>query len=973
MRPSIRKKEKTPGFFLRVLFLALLVLVGRGGMSFGEDGRNLEPDSRILPEDSLAVWPHETGDLAPDPALHFGRLANGFRYVLMKNREPRDRVSMHLNVQVGSAYEREDEQGLAHFLEHMLFNGSTHFAPGELVKYFQRIGMQFGPDANAHTGFFETVYDILLPKGEAKDIDEALVVFKDFAQGALLLESEIDRERQVVLAEKRERDSAPYRTYVEVSKFEFKDSILSRRFPIGTQEVLLALDRRRVRAFYDRWYRPDKMILVMVGDFEVKAAVSRITAHFGDLAPRSGKPEEPDLGKIRHVGIQPFYHFEAEAGSTEVGIGVMQSVPRRPDTRASRLAAWKKEAAHRMVQDRLDAVLASADPPFSSASIGAGLFAQEVEYAQIGAQCNPDQWKNAFSQLERTLRKALVFGFTESETRRMKQEIAAELDIAVKGAATRNSRYLARKLISSLNNGKVFLSPEQEKALLEDAVSSLTPQAAHAALVQAWAANHRLLVVTGNASVSGPDLPPAAQIRAAFEESRMTAVNKPAFEEAVRFPYLPEPEKPGEILRRIRIPELDILQVDFQNGVRLNLKKTDFAANEVRATLAFGYGRSGEPEDQAGLGVFAEAQVNESGLGRLNRHELDRALAGRTAQVAFRVSEDRFELKGTSATEETRLLFQLMAAHLLDPAFRPEAERLILERFRQVYAEIDHSVEDAMRLLGTRFLAGNDGRFGYPPWDQFARLSLEKARNWLSDSFKQAQLELSVVGDIDVDKVVSLASLYFGSLEPRSGFVRPRPVTGIRFPSGESRTVEIDTRIPKSLVVITFPTEDLWDIGRSRRLNVVAEVLSERLREAIRENRGAAYAPTAYHDPSRTYSGYGILWIIAYADPEADQQLVAAVQETVALLAGSSISAEELQRAVDPIRTAIKDRMRRNGYWLDTVLVGSRLHPEQLEWSRTIAADYASISPGEITRLARTYLEKSRAAVLVFQPKKRVP
>jgi len=918
-------------------------------------------------------WPHAQSDLSPDPDLYFGRLPNGFRFVLMNNREPRSRVSMHLNVQVGSLHEKEDEQGLAHFLEHMLFNGSTHYPPGELVKYFQRIGMQFGPDANAHTGFTETAYDILLPKGDLQGITEALTVFKDFAQGALLLDSEIEREIKVVLAEKRERDSAAYRTYVRSSRFEFGDARLSHRFPIGTEEVLRQLDRSRVKAFYDRWYRPEKMILVMVGDFEIHPVISKITEQFQTLEPRMDAVEDPDLGEIRHEDVKSFHHYEKEAGSTTVSLEVMRRVSPRPDTKAARILQLRQEAAHRVIQERLDAVLAAPHPPFSDAAIGGGLFLREIEYAEIHAEGSPDQWEKILILLEKTLRQALTFGFTEAELDRVKKEMTAELDQGVKGAETRNSRYLARKIIAALNNARVFLSPGQEKALFGEAVAALTPESVRDALQTAWKDDHRLILVTGNVDLSGGLNSPEARIRTVFKASRTTPVSEPASDASVRFPYLPKPVTGGEVLRKVSFPDLGMLQVDFSNGVRLNLKKTDFTANEVRANLVFGFGRSDEPAEKTGIGLLAEALINESGTGRLSQHELSQALAGTNTGVTFRVAEDHFAFKGTSVTGEIELLFQLMTARLLDPGYRESAFALVMERFRQAYAERAHSVEDTLRFWGTRFLAGEDGRFGYPPMEQLRRLTLQDVKDWTTLAFEQAALELSVVGDFDTEAVLSLASRYFGSLAQRPGSGRVRTVDGIRFPEGKARTFEIDTRIPKALVVIAYPTEDIRPIGKSRRLNVMAEVLSERLREAIREKRGAAYSPVAYHHPSRTYPGYGVLWTMAYTDPEIVDPLISEMRAAVTALFEDTIPQEEFQRALDPIRTGIKDMLRRNGYWLDTVMTGSRRYPDQLEWSRTLSSDYATIIPGEVSHLARTYLKPEKAAILVFRPKPGVP
>jgi len=270
--------------------------------------------------DEMPCWPHEKSDLDPDPALVFGKLPNGFRYVLMENHEPKARVSMHLNIQAGSMNESDHEQGLAHFLEHMMFNGSTHFKPGELVKYFQNIGMQFGPDANAHTGFYETVYDVLLPEGDRENLKKGLVVLKDYAQGAFLLQSEIDKEKKVVLAEKRTRDSASYRTFVSTLKFELLDTSIPERLPIGKENIIKNSDRSLLKKFYDTWYRPENMVIVMTGDFDTGTAAKLIKKNFSSISARAQRKPDADIAEINHKGIKPFYQFETEAGNTTVSI-----------------------------------------------------------------------------------------------------------------------------------------------------------------------------------------------------------------------------------------------------------------------------------------------------------------------------------------------------------------------------------------------------------------------------------------------------------------------------------------------------------------------------------------------------------------------------------------------------------------------------------------------------------------------------
>lgn len=913
----------------------------------------------------LPRWPHEKSDLQPDPAARYGRLENGFRYVLMQNTTPTDRVSIHLDVQAGSLHETEKQRGLAHFLEHMLFQGSEHFPPGELVKYFQRIGMGFGPDANAHTGFTETVYDILLPDGEKGDLEEALVVIHDYAAGALLLPEEIDRERRVILAEKRTRDSVSYRTFVKTFRFEFPGARVAKRMPIGVEDVIREANRPLLKDYYDSWYRPDQMILVMVGDFDLDFAESLIQKKFADLVPRAPKPTIPDVKPLDHQGIKPFYYYEKEAGNSRIAIEVVRTVAYGPDSRA-----WQKKhllgnMAKQIVQDRLDTRLRKPDAPFTAASIRASHFINAYQYAEISAECNPEKWENALEAMEQSLRRALEHGFTAAELERVKKDYLAQLRDAVKSASTRESNHLSRQIYHRINRDRVFQSPEQRQALLRPWIEAATPEAVHQALQELWSPDHRLVILSGNAEIK-QDAPESA-ILAAFQQSQKVQTEPPKAEKALAFPYLPPPEKQGEIASENRISDLDIRQIDFANGLRLNLKPTDFEANQIVAKLVFGPGRAGEPADKPGLARLSQAVVQESGLGGLDAEQLEKALAGKQTRVTFGIQADRFYLKGHTTPEELPLMFQLMHAYLVDPAFRPEAYQLVMQRFEQEYESLSRSVDGAMMRKGRRFLAGGDSRFGLPPWKRFKRLGLSDVESWVKGPLARAKLELSVVGDLDPEAVTRAAGRYLGTLK-RPGTDGDKPPHGPSFPRGEHLKLEVKTQIPKGLVVTAWKSEDIWDISRTRRFSALAGVFDDRLRERIREKLGAAYSPSAFNQPSRAYPGYGLFQTYIHVDPQKAQTVLDAVKAIAADIREQGISADELRRAIDPMLTGIKEMRQQNRYWLDTVLSGSREHPEQLEWSRTIESDYQSITRAELEKLAKGYLDPKTAATITVIP-----
>ncbi len=915
---------------------------------------------------SLGLWPFEKSDLHPDPALLFKKLPNGFKYILMENHHPKNRVSMHLNIQAGSMHESDSQQGLAHFLEHMLFNGSTHFKPAELVKFFQSIGMQFGPDANAHTGFNKTVYDVLLPEGNRENLEKGLVVMKDFAQGALLLPSEIQRERRVVLAERRTRDSASYRTYVETLNFEFPDARISKRLPIGQEEILKNADQGQFKTFYNTWYRPEKMILILVGDFDAKLAGMLIEEKFSTLTPRAPPGTSPEFGDIRHKGVKSFYHFEKESGNTTVNIEVLEKVLAKPDSHDLRKKRLLEDIANRMVTYRLDTLIRKPGTPFTSASISSGIFLLQVKYANITADCNPENWEKSLSLIEQTLRKALKFGFTKSELARVKKDLLSELDNAVKKAATRNSRNLAREIIWSLNSDRVFMSPRQEKELFTPIINSVTLKNIHDAFKDIWAPEHRLLLVTGNAKLLGKNS--KSRILDTYNESMRVAVSRPVEEKAVIFPYLPEPEKEGRMIRTKKISDLDITQVDFKNGVRLNLKKTDFKANQVLINLTFGRGKFSEPLNKPGLALLTENVINESGLGTLTKDELDWAMAGKNTYVVFSVGEDRFVYSGGTVSGEVSLLFQLLYAHIVDPGFRKDAHELSLKRFSQKYKALSRSIDGAMTLSGRRFLAGGDNRFGYPDYENFKKLTLDDVKSWIVPSIKENDIEISVVGDFDIDSTIQLTAKYFGNL-----FLNPIVNTQKEFnlpvfPVGQSRTISVQTKIPKGLVIVAYPTEDIWDINMTRRLSILSEVVSDRLREQIRETLGSAYSTFAFNRPSRAYPGYGVLEAMAYIGPEESGMIVKEVKKIVSNIAKDGVTQDELSRAKEPTLTSIKDMLRKNSYWLNTVLTGSEIYPQQLDWSRTILKDYDSITKETVSNIAKKYLNNDTAATIIVKP-----
>ena len=911
----------------------------------------------------------ETGTLLPDPELVTGELANGFRYVLMKNKRPEDRVDMHLVIAAGSLNETDDQQGLAHFLEHMLFNGTTHFPPGELVRYFQSIGMGFGNDVNAHTGFFQTVYDLHLPSGNVDHLRQGLLVMMDYAAGALLLESEVDRERGIILAEKRTRDSVSYRTFQATLDFELDGSRFIRRYPIGKEAVLETADAGRIRAFYDTWYRPERMTLVVVGDFHPETAAREITQAFSGLTPRVPVQPDPDIGNTRHDGINILYHYEAEAGSTDVTLETLIQEDQPPDSVAAKTERFIRNMAYRIVNYRLDELAEGPDPPFTSAEASAGEALKYYSYAAVSATVAPEKWDRGLTAVENVLRSALEYGFTRSELERARREVLAEMDRAVLQAPTRQSSRLASGIMADMVLERVFQSPEQDRALLAPVARSLTPDVLHRAFKATWAPESRLILVTGNARMADNGDAEEA-IRSVWKQSQDKTVLKPEEKTIQQFPYLPDPPKKGRVARETTDKDIGVTRIDFENTVRLNLKKTDFKTNQVVAELRFGNGESTEPATEPALCELGEETLNESGFGGMKKEALRLALAGKKAGLSFAVDQDRFRLTGSCASDEIPLLFQLFYAFYHDWTCREDAYRLSLELFRQGYEEKKHTIDGAMVLEGERFLAGGDSRFGWPSdFNAFEKVTPELIRNWIKDALGQSWPEISVVGDFDSREVIDAAALYFGTLDipvdpNRKNASRPEPFV----PVGDLKVLSVPTEIDKAYVDVAWPTADFWDIGRTRRLMLLSRVFSDRMRLVIREEAGRTYSQYAYNEASMAYPGYGLFHAAAEIKPQDADTVISAIKAIAADIMKNGVTEEELARAREPILTGIGELVKTNDYWLRSVLSGCRAHPERLEWSRNLLSDYQAMTAGELTQLARQYLDVSRCAVVIVKP-----
>jgi zinc protease len=911
-------------------------------------------------------FPQDGSDLKPEATAQFGVLPNGVRYVIFPNHEPRNRASLRLLVLSGSLQEKDDQQGLAHFLEHMAFNGSAHFAPGTLVEVFQRLGMSFGGDTNAYTSFDHTAYKIELPDTHPATLAEGLQVFADMAGSLLLRPDMITKERPIILSEKRDRDSIDYRQFVASFQFLLPDARLPKRLPIGLQAVIEHAGRDRFVDLYNTWYRPERMAVIVVGEVDPSAVTQQITAAFGGLTDRAPPPPALDLGTVTAaLGLHAAYDAEPEAPATTVALDVVTPYARPLDTAAIELGHLRRDLAVAMLNRRL-AILSKKD----GAAFTRAEAAIEESYgfyhdAGLNLTCTAAQWPAALAVGEQELRRALQFGFTPAELQEAVANFRNDLVQAVTTASTRRSEELADQWVDSLVDKTVFTSPKDDLSLLGPALDRMTPNDCADALRSAFGAPGRYVQVSGNAQIPGDA---AAAIVAAYEASHAVAVQPPAAAADRQFAYR-DFGPPGQIVSRRRVEDLDITEVGFANGVRVNLKKTPFEANRIRIRVRVGGGLLTAPKDEPGLAPFVGITFSAGGLGRHSADDLQRILAGKTVGVAFAPRGDALEFSGATNPADLLLELQLITAYLTDPGYRPEALRVARKEIDEVYRQLDHTTAGPLEAEVPRLLADGDPRFGLPPEAIMLSRTLEEEKAWLTPQFAHGPIEIGVVGDFDLEATLAALRRTVGALPPREPKPAYRAEREVHYPAHPfRRDLTVPTELPKASVALYWGTTDAHDIQRTRRLGLLGQVFDDRLRVKIREQLGGAYSPDAESEPSETFTDYGLMLTELVVAPERAAEIAQSIRGVADDMARNGVTLDQLTRAKEPVLTGIRTSARTNPYWLTAVVGSCQEFPQRLDWARSRQADIQAITKADLDALARQYLGADRAFQVIVLP-----
>jgi zinc protease len=909
-------------------------------------------------------WPQAKSDIKADPDIRFGALPNGMRYAIRKQSIPPGQGAIRLWFDAGSLQETDDQQGLAHFLEHMAFNGSKQVKEGEMVKILERLGLAFGPDTNASTSWDQTIYMLDLPKTDGPTIDTSLMLMRETAGELTIAQAAVDRERGVVLSEERARDTPVYRIIKSQLGFLMPGQRVPTRYPIGQVDILKTAPSARIQDFYRRYYRPDRAVLVVVGDFDPAAMEAKVRARFSDWKPVGPAGADPDLGKVQPRGTEAKLVVEP-GGPFQLRIAWVRLPDLSPDTLAHRRKDLVRQLGFEVLNRRLSVLARSANPPFIAAGGGVDNQFKSDEVTMLSVAAKPDQWRPALAAAELEVRRAVQFGVRQDELDREIAEYAARYRAQAAGAATRRPRDLANEIVGSLSDDEVVTSPAQELALFEANVKGLTAAEVSAALKASFTGAGPLIFMASPQPVEGGE--PA--LLAAFAEAQKVAVTPPAALAQLSWPY-ESFGAPGKVAERREAADLGTTFVRFENGVRLTVKPTKFRDDEVLIRVNLGNGLIDVSKTAPSLEFF-NGVLLEGGLKKISKEDMDRVLASKVVSTGFDITDDAFVFGGRTRTGDLPTQLQVMAAYVADPGWRPEA----FQRFKTASTTVHDQLEATdMNVLSrdlSGLLHGGDARWTFPSRDALAQASFDQLKAQIAPHLAGDPLEVVIVGDTTVDKAIEAVAATFGALPPRpEAKLPPASERQVVFPAATPEPV-VRThkgRADQSVALVAWPAQDYWSNPQMAVDAVMlGEVLRNRLTDELREAQGATYSPAAGVDLSQVWDGWGYIQAYVEVPPAKLAEFFSDTRKIAADLRAKEIGADELARAKKPRVEAILRARVTNAYWLNQ-LAGAQRDPRKLDLIRNEVPMSEKVTAGDIQKAAQAYLKDDKAWKLEVKP-----
>lgn len=914
---------------------------------------------------AASPWGFDKSDIVPDPAVRFGILPNGMRYAIMANKTPVANASIRMRFDIGSTAEVEDQRGLAHFLEHMAFNGSKNVPEGEMVKLLERMGLAFGPDTNASTGFTETIYMLDLPQVGDTYIDTGLKLMRETAGELTINPAAVDRERGVVLSEMRARESFGLRQFKDQSAFFAPGTAISKGLPIGNEAVLKLAPAQRIRDFYESYYTPNRATLVVVGDFDPAKIEANIKAKFSNWKAKRSNVPAPDLGTIdpaRPFSVDTFIDADVP---TSVTIATMRPYVKEVDSAALRKKQLLEGLGSGIVNRRLARLVRQPDARFAGAGMGNGAYLSTAQAATLSIIAKDRDWKAALGIGEQELRRALQYGFTQAELAEQLANMATALKNTADQSSTRKSAALASGIVGTLEEGSVFATPQSSLDRFTAMAPSITAQDVTNAFRSLWTGVNPLIHVAHNAAIDGD----TKTVIAALAQSSKIAVAAPVSETKALFAYT-NFGTPGKIADDSRVADLDIRTLRFANGVRLNVKRTDFEKGRVRVSLRVGGGELELPKPLEGAALFVNTAFVPGGTKAHSNDELQSILAGRQVSGVFGAGGSAFG--GTVATtpQDLEIQLQVLAALMSAPGYRPEGETQWRNLVGVFLPTLDSQPGGVAARDVPRILANGDTRFGIPGEAALKARTFAEVKPVLDAVFASGPIEIGIVGDVGEEDAIKAVAATFGALSARQSD-RPDYVNGnpVAFPVSRAPiTLNHSGKPDQAMAMVYWPTTDNGDFREEQTLDLLSEVMGNMLTDELREKMGATYSPNAASFMSDLYKGYGYLSASLTAEPGRIDEVYTAIDAIADKLRAAPPSDDLIIRARTPMLERLSRSRRENATWIGLIDEAQSL-PRDLDNFRAAETMLKSLTATDLQKAAARYLDKKLALRIRIVPR----
>jgi zinc protease len=909
-----------------------------------------------------------TATVPVDPRITVGTLPNGMRYYIRANDQPRNRAEIRLVVNAGSVLEDDDQRGLAHFVEHMAFNGTRHFPKQDAIAFLQSTGMRFGAHINATTGFDHTAYELRIPTDSPAVMDRALLILEDWAHAVSFEPSEIDKERGVILEEWRTGLGANARILDAQLPVLLKDSRYAARLPIGTPEIIRTFPHDRLKRFYTDWYRPDLMAVIVVGDFDPAVMETRIKARFGPLPAAVSPRPRPLYDVPDQPGTR--YTIASDPEATRTMISVSSTMSARDQTT---LGAYRQMTIERTFAALLSARLAElAQKPgaaFLAAQTSRGRVVQSTESTTLAALVADGGAEQGLAALLAEADRVARFGFTQTELDRYRLGMLRAFEQLASSPDEHTSESLADEFIRAFTQGEPIPGIAYEYGLARRFLPEITLADVNS-LARDWIADRNRVVSVTAPRKEGVPVPTEASLAAVIKDAGAAALT--AYVDTVSAtPLLESLPKPGAVTRTETKPS-GVTEWTLSNGARVVLQPTTVKQDEVLFRAFSPGGTSLAPDADFIAAQTADRIVAQGGLGALSAIDLSKKLAGKSAFVRPDIDEMFEGLNGRSLNRDLETMFQLIHLTFTRPRADTEAFRTAIEQLNAALANRQALPETAFEDALTAAVSQRHVRAQPLTRDAIAQLSLDKSMAFYRDRFADASdFTFVFVGSFDLATIQPLVERYLGSLPSLHRKEAGRDV-GIRPPADVVETLVRKGTTPKSQVGVVFTGP--FENTPSHRLIVrtMADTLAGNLQRVLREDLGGTYGVSVgsafTKQPAQSYS----VSITFACDPGRADDLVKALFAVVEDFKTRGPSDGQVADAQAALRRDLEIDSRQNGSILNRLAFAYQFD-EPVPDAATSRQLYDQLSAPLLRDAANRYLDTRRYVKVVLMPEGTTP